>query len=196
MKINSEEKSFLLDIARQSLEKFIEEKIPYIPPLDLLNQFSKESSIIFKNVSVYITLRDKKTNKIITSKGSLNKKEALYLSVMSHVVNLINEKEFLTYENSFSKENLIIDISIMDEAIGPLKKDSIESEIEIGNHGLIIDNSFQKGLLLPKVAVEYKYSIEEFLEQTCVQAGLHKSAYKNENTDVYKFASINFSEKK
>ena len=51
--------------------------------------------------------------------------------------------------------------------------------IEIGRHGLIIEEGRRRGLLLPQVAPEHGWDRETFLEHTCVKAGLPTSAWKN-----------------
>jgi uncharacterized protein (TIGR00296 family) len=67
--------------------------------------------------------------------------------------------------------------------------------IEIGKDGLIIRNSFNSGLLLPIVAVEYKWDAKTFLENLCGKAGLSNDAWRDLNNKVYRFQSRVFSEK-
>jgi AmmeMemoRadiSam system protein A len=51
-------------------------------------------------------------------------------------------------------------------------------EIEIGRHGLIVEQGYRRGLLLPKVAVEHGWTVTTFLEHTCVKAGLPRDAWQ------------------
>ncbi len=51
------------------------------------------------------------------------------------------------------------------------------SEIEIGRHGLVVTHRFQRGLLLPQVAVEHEWDRETFLAETCQKAGLPPDAW-------------------
>ena len=55
---------------------------------------------------------------------------------------------------------------------------SIDS-IEVGRHGLIIEERYARGLLLPQVAVEHRWHRETFLAHTCMKAGLPPDAWKN-----------------
>jgi AmmeMemoRadiSam system protein A len=55
---------------------------------------------------------------------------------------------------------------------------SIES-IEVGRHGLIIEERHARGLLLPQVAVEHRWDRETFLAHTCMKAGLPPDAWRN-----------------
>lgn len=68
--------------------------------------------------------------------------------------------------------------------------------IRIGKDGLIVEKGFYKGLLLPQVAVEYKWNEEEFLSQTCIKAGLPPDAWLDNDTKVYKFQGEVFAERK
>lgn len=61
------------------------------------------------------------------------------------------------------------------------------SEIEIGKHGLIIENGFNRGLLLPQVATEYGWGVMDFVKQTCLKAGLDQYAYQRRDTHLLKF---------
>lgn len=56
--------------------------------------------------------------------------------------------------------------------------------IEVGRHGLIVSQGRQKGLLLPQVAPEWGWDRQEFLEHTCVKAGLPKNAWREPSTRV------------
>ena len=60
-------------------------------------------------------------------------------------------------------------------------------EIEIGVDGLIIQKGYSRGLLLPQVATENAFGIEEFLEHTCMKAGISADSWMDESCDVYKF---------
>ena len=57
-------------------------------------------------------------------------------------------------------------------------------KIEIGTHGLIVTKGFHRGLLLPQVAPEWGWNREEFLEHTCLKAGLDREAWKDPDTKI------------
>jgi AmmeMemoRadiSam system protein A len=52
-------------------------------------------------------------------------------------------------------------------------------EIEVGRHGLLVSRGPQRGLLLPQVALEWKWDRERFLEETCLKAGLPPDAWRH-----------------
>ena len=51
-------------------------------------------------------------------------------------------------------------------------------EIQVGIHGLMITRHQARGLLLPQVAVEHHWDRERFLEETCRKAGLLPDAWR------------------
>jgi AmmeMemoRadiSam system protein A len=67
--------------------------------------------------------------------------------------------------------------------------------IVVGRHGLLITRDGCKGLLLPQVAIERKWSAQRFLEETCVKAGLSRIAWRDPATKVFGFTAEIYSEK-
>jgi AmmeMemoRadiSam system protein A len=64
------------------------------------------------------------------------------------------------------------------------------NEVEIGRDGLIIERGFNRGLLLPQVAVEHGWDLNMFLAQTCIKAGLESDAWESGNVRIYRFEGI------
>ncbi|MFO8077274.1 MAG: TIGR00296 family protein, partial [Thermoplasmatota archaeon] len=69
-------------------------------------------------------------------------------------------------------------------------------QIKIGRDGLIVEQGFHKGLLLPQVPVEQEWDKETFLSQTCLKAGLPPDAWFDKETKVFTFTGQIFSEEK
>lgn len=68
------------------------------------------------------------------------------------------------------------------------------SHIVIGRDGLIVEQGFYKGLLLPQVPVEQGWDKEEFLSYTCTKAGLLPDAWFEKTTKISKFSGQIFTE--
>ena len=60
------------------------------------------------------------------------------------------------------------------------------NDIELGVHGLILMKQGICGLLLPSVAIENQWSVQELIEQTCLKAGLLRHDWK-ENAHLLGF---------
>ena len=67
-------------------------------------------------------------------------------------------------------------------------------QIQVGRDGLIVENSYSSGLLLPQVPTEYGWNVEEFLEYKCQKAGLEKDAWKDKDTKISRFQGVIFKE--
>jgi hypothetical protein len=68
-------------------------------------------------------------------------------------------------------------------------------KIKIGVDGLIIEKGMFRGLLLPQVPIEWKWTLEEFLAHTCMKAGLPLESWQDADTKLYKFSAQIFTEK-
>ncbi len=91
----------------------------------------------------------------------------------------ISEEEFQMSE---------IEISVL----SPLKVVRSVSEIKVGRDGLLINLEMHSGLLLPQVATENDWDVIEFVEQTCLKAGLPKNSYKERTVEIYRFEAVVF----
>ena len=97
-------------------------------------------------------------------------------------------------ENETNK--IIIEVTILTkpELIKAVKPQEYVSSIEIGRDGLIVEQGFYKGLLLPQVPVEQGWDKEEFLSHTCMKAGLLPDTWFDENIKIFKFSGQIFTE--
>lgn len=85
--------------------------------------------------------------------------------------------------------SLEVEISVL-SPVFPLEAD----DVEIGKHGLLVTSEGQRGLLLPQVPVEHGWDRKRFIEETCVKAGLSRTAWK-EGATLSAFTACIFSDK-
>ncbi len=69
-----------------------------------------------------------------------------------------------------------VDLEI--SALTPEEEITDINRIEVGRHGLIVEQGHRRGLLLPQVATEYGWDRETFLDHTCIKAGLPAQAWR------------------
>lgn len=93
-------------------------------------------------------------------------------------------------------EKIVVEVSLLSvpEEIQYSTPEELAGQIEIGRDGLIVEKSFYKGLLLPQVPVEWGWGAEEFLDHTCMKAGLPSNAWRMSNPSVKRFSAKVFSE--
>ena len=70
------------------------------------------------------------------------------------------------------------DLGIELSILGPIEPVANLEEIEVGRHGLIVERGAHRGLLLPQVAIEWKWDRKRFVEETCRKAGLPRDAWQ------------------
>jgi AmmeMemoRadiSam system protein A len=93
---------------------------------------------------------------------------------------------------SVSKEELA-DITVEISVLSDLEEITPE-DISVGKHGLVVTSRAGRGVLLPKVATEFGWTREKFLEETCLKAGLEREAWKSPETLIQAFTAEVFSE--
>ena len=81
------------------------------------------------------------------------------------------------------------DIEVEISVLSPLHRVHDLNEIEIGRDGLLVKLDWHSGLLLPQVATENGWGLVEFLEQTCLKAGLPKNSYRDKRAEIYRFSA-------
>jgi AmmeMemoRadiSam system protein A len=87
-------------------------------------------------------------------------------------------------------ESLVIEISLLSVPASIREA----SEVDVGRHGLFILARGRRGLLLPQVATQYRWTREEFLAEVCAKAGLPPDAWRAEGVRLQTFTADVFSE--
>ncbi|MCU0452603.1 MAG: AmmeMemoRadiSam system protein A [Bacteroidetes bacterium] len=85
-------------------------------------------------------------------------------------------------------------LSIEISVLTPLEPIGGPSEVAVGQHGLVVDAGWRRGLLLPEVAIEEGWDAEQFLSGTCRKAGLGRDAWRRPGLKLYRFETEHFSE--
>ena len=114
-------------------------------------------------------------------------KAAKYAAFSDPRFNKVNEKEV---------DELLFEISILTKP-KLLKVKSYKEylkKIKIGRDCLIVEAENYKGLLLPQVASENKFSVQEFLNQTCIKASLLPETWQQKECKIYSFQTQIFKE--
>jgi uncharacterized protein (TIGR00296 family) len=115
-------------------------------------------------------------------------------AIIRSAIEATNDPRFPRLEAN-ELDGIIVEVSILTkpELLEGDPKD-YPKKIVIGKHGIIVKKDFYTGLLLPQVAKEHGFGKEEFLEHTCIKAGLPPKSWQA--SEVYLFESMIFSEEK
>lgn len=184
--LNRAEQKLLLELARTTLQSYL--KNIQVPP-QKENQFSAYPKLI-KNLGVFVTLRKK--GALRGCIGSIIGMEPLYRGVEANAVHAaiddprfppLREKELASVE---------IEISVMT----PLRLVQDYRSIRLGTDGVVIRDGRAQAVFLPQVAQETGWTLDEFLANLCLKAGLDREAYRRSRTmQFHVFQAQVFSEK-
>ena len=178
--ISEKSGQYLVELAKKSVKHFLETgerlEIPENHPLELEEKYG-----------VFVTL-----NKNNNLRGCIGYAEpiesALKATIEVGIAAAFNDPRFPQVTDE-EFENLDFEVTVLTkpEMIIVAHPDQYFEEIEIGIDGLIIQKGYSRGLLLPQVAVENAFDVEDFLEHTCMKAGISADSWMDESCDVYKF---------
>lgn len=179
--LSDEEKRELLALARKSVEHAIEERHAYEPPPGSTESLNQERG-------AFVTLR-----KEGALRGCIGYSTALKPLTMTvrdtATLAAIRDPRFPAVTRE-ELPRLEYEISVL----SPLRRVLDIEQIMVGEHGLLIKNGENVGLLLPQVPVERNWDRTAFLEQTSVKAGLPPDGWRSEDTDIFSFTAIVFGE--
>lgn len=83
--------------------------------------------------------------------------------------------------------NELPDVTVHISIIGEQRKMNSIEDIVIGEDGIIIALADMHGLLLPQVAIEWRWDAKQFLDATCRKAGLPNAAWHDPRAEVILF---------
>jgi AmmeMemoRadiSam system protein A len=176
-----EEKRILLETARKSINSvFTQEKI---------SEPDYEKHPIFKShAGAFVTLTQQRVLRGCI--GYIVSDQPLFQTVCEAAVQASQyDPRFQPVRQSEIK-NLAIEISILSE---PFPLNSYD-EIEIGKHGLILEEEGRRGLLLPQVPVEHHMNREQYLDSICRKSGFPADYWRTKQLKLSGFTAAVFSE--
>jgi AmmeMemoRadiSam system protein A len=121
--------------------------------------------------------------------GHTEAREALWQSVQDMASAAAERDSRFTPVAPHELARLTIGISVLT----PMRRARAE-EVEVGRHGLYLRLGRATGLLLPQVAIEWRWDRAEFLRQTCRKAGLAPDAFLDPACEIYVFEAEVFGE--
>ena len=93
-------------------------------------------------------------------------------------------------------QNITVEVTILSRLEQIIVKSPLDLplNIEVGRDGLLVEGVGTRGLLLPQVAVDEGFDEEEFLNQSCLKAGLMPDEWVTGRVKVARFQGQIFSE--
>lgn len=179
--LNQTQRLLLLQIARSSIAAVLDGRPPQLDESAIDETLRKPSG-------AFVTLKTK-TEDLRGCIGSIHPIAPLFQAVSMSAVNAAFRDPRFHPLQKHEFDLIVMEISVM----GPIVPCATD-DIVVGRDGLIISHGRNAGLLLPQVAIEYKWTREEFLRHTCIKAGLHPDTWQNGSCRIEKFEAEVFGE--
>ncbi|NUM52006.1 MAG: AmmeMemoRadiSam system protein A [Candidatus Hydrogenedentes bacterium] len=130
--------------------------------------------------------------------GYTQNKEPLARAVSENAVNASSNDPRFEPVQPGELSSITVEVSALtpgDSPDTPFRRVHDLREIVIGRDGLYIAMPpFRGGLLLPQVATERGWNVEQFLKAVCMKAGYPDRSWENPEATLYRFSAQVFSE--
>ena len=182
--ISEEDGKRLLELARLAVDSYFSGVEPETKEVEHLN----------KKQGVFVTLN--KRGALRGCIGLPEPTEPLYKAVVGAAKSAAFKDPRFPPVKKEELEDIHMEISVLTEPelVEKESPEALKEKIRVGKHGLIIKHPYGSGLLLPQVALEQGWNVDDFLTNLCYKAGLPPSAWQREKSEIYLFEAQIFSE--
>ena len=189
--ISEEDGRFLVKIAREAIEKYVSNRKRMRVPEKVPEELKNKQGIF---VTIY-----KKVGKFKELRGCIGypyPTHPLIEACIDSAVAACMDPRFFPLRKEELKD-IIVEVSVLSEPelLEVNNPKEYLKKVKIGRDGLILKKGIMSGLLLPQVPVEQGWSVEEFLNNLCLKAGLGANCWLDPATEIYRFEAQIFEEK-
>lgn len=176
--LTQQEKNNLLHEARQVLNHLFDNSLDESLDEPIVSYGVKQPH------GAYVTLR--KNNELRGCIGHTITQEPLYKTVKTVT------KETALHDTRFAPvtQDELKEITVEVSILSPLSPIKSYREIVLGKHGVVLSYNGASALFLPEVAIEFKWTVEEMLDQLAQKAGLPATAWREKDTQLQVFTTI------
>ncbi|HOK17193.1 MAG TPA: AmmeMemoRadiSam system protein A [Candidatus Paceibacterota bacterium] len=180
--MTKEEKQYLLEISRRTLEKYLKEK-----SILVLEEDNFKFPLLKEKRGVFVTLT--KNGELRGCIGNLTADKPVYQAIIENsLASALFDPRFPPLDKD-ELQDITIEISILSE-LKPLPSYNDVNELikylEKKKPGLVIKKGLNEATFLPQVWEELK-TPEEFLSQLCLKAGLEPYVWKNLDITMFEY---------
>lgn len=187
MALSTQERTFLLDLAREAVAHAARGQEP--PPVDV----DTVPEGLRRPGASFVTLnRDRRLRGCI---GSLEARRPLVVDVQQNAVGAAIRDPRFPPVRAEELDSLSIEVSVL-SAPKPLDYDGVDDlcgKLRPGVDGVVIERGWHRATFLPQVWEKLPES-REFLDRLCIKAGLAPEAYASGDVDVYTYQVEKFRE--
>jgi len=182
MEFSLKEKRLLFKLARESIEEKLFDKQPTEIDTDKYPTLKSKCGAF-----VTLTIAGQLRGCI----GYITSNNPLYITIKDAAVGAAYGDPRFANLTKTEYEQVDLEISVLSE---PFPMNSYD-EIELGKHGLILEEKGRRGLLLPQVPIEHGMTKEQYLSAICRKAGVPQDLWQERVLNILLFTATVFSEK-
>ncbi|MDH5415680.1 MAG: TIGR00296 family protein [Nitrosopumilus sp.] len=184
--ISNDDGKKLVKMARKAVERYLENN-------SKINDLEFNSKFDYKS-GVFVTIN--KRNALRGCIGYPIPVKKLADGLVDAAISAATQDPRFTPVDVEELDQIIFEVTVLTPPIELIADHPNEylSMIKVGRDGLIVENAYTSGLLLPQVPTEYGWNVKEFLEFACEKAGLDKDTWKDKTTKVSRFEGVIFKE--
>lgn len=173
--LTKQEQAILLRIARDSITSYLRTGIIPDEP--------REEKALNQRRGCFVTLMQEE--QLRGCLGTFQSERPLFREVAAMAAASATEDPRFYPLKEEDLDTFRIEISVLSD----LQKADDPTDIVVGQHGIYLEKDYQRGVLLPQVAVEHNWDRLTFLQQTCSKAGLPKDAWQAQDCEIYLFTA-------
>ncbi len=179
---------YLVKLARKAIGTYLieEKKVEEEPPYEILRS----------KFGVFVTINTHPDGRLRGCIGYPEPVLPIYkATIEAAIAAAFEDPRFLPLQIG-ELDKIVVEVSVLSppERIEAEDRSKLPELVEVGKHGLMVRSGPFGGLLLPQVAVEYGWNSREFLDQTCLKAGMAPGCWLSEEVEVYRFSARIFKE--
>ncbi len=181
----------MVRLARRALDEYVKHRVKVAVPDDVPPH-------LMKNSGVFVTLNTLVDDHVML-RGCIGRpypvQPLVVATIDSAIDAAVNDPRFRPV-TAAELDGIIVELSVLTP---PTKLEyddprDLLNIVKVGRDGLIASRGMWRGLLLPQVPIEWGWDVREFLEHTCMKAGLPKDAWKDPDTEFMAFQAEIFGE--
>lgn len=185
--LSQNEGEFLVELARKTVEE-------YLKTGKRIKIHEKVPEKLLQPCGVFVTINTVENREKVL-RGCIGfplPTAPLVEAVMESAISAATQDPRFPHLSLGELDHVVFEVSVLTppEIIEVKNPKEYSAKIKVGEHGLIVERGYYKGLLLPQVPVEWEWDEETFLCQCCIKAGLPPDSWLVGGTKIYKFSSI------
>ena len=169
--MTTDERQELLALAKRSIESQVR--------LGKTRNYRLRNARLAANGATFVTIN--RNGDLRGCIGNIDPVMPMYESVIKNAVAACSRDAHFKPMKRAELKDMQVEVSVL----SPLEPLQNVRDIKIGTHGIYLIKGPNSGILLPQVAVDFKWDVPAFLEHVSIEAGLPKDAWNS--AQLYSF---------